>query len=145
MRIIGVTSKQYHISYAAHIILLFNNIFCYLRLLSVFAASIVMGPVLFSAVAMLKDVLKFFMFFLMFILSFTWAFMGYVNESTTDGTWSQLYPFGPVLLPLWATFGEFQGNINAFDVLDGVGLALLFLLFILCSNFINKFTDCNDE
>jgi len=87
-------------------------------------------PFFLSVVAMIKDILKFFIFFAVFILSFTWAFMGFVNEHM-DANFAETYPTGPVLLPLWATFGEFASSFNYLDNVEPVGL--IFLAFYLFS------------
>jgi len=106
-------------------VLLFNTIFCYLRLLGVFSASLTLGPLFFSIVTMLMDIIKFSVFYIIFILSFSWALMGYVHEYVPDETWSLLYPNGPILLPLWATFGEFSSSFPYLNSMDTVGVILL--------------------
>jgi len=125
LRLIGVFSTNPRIAYSSHMILLFNTIFCYLRLLGVFSASLILGPLFFSIVTMLIDILKFAIFFLIFILSFSWALMGYVHEYVPDETWNSLYPDGPILLPLWATFGEFSSSFPFVNSMDTVGIILL--------------------
>jgi len=126
LRLVGIFStNSSSIAYSSHMILIFNTIFCYLRLLGVFSASLSLGPLFFSIVTMLMDILKFSIFYIIVILSFGWALMGYVHEYVSDDTWNSIYPDGPILLPIWATFGEFSSAFPFINSADTVGIILL--------------------
>jgi len=132
LRCIAVGQQIKNLNYAAHIILIFNMICSYIRLLGVFSASLIMGPLLFAVIAMLRDILKFIIFVTIFILSFTWAFMAIANENFNDGTWLETYPDGPVLLPVWGIFSEFSSSLAWINQIEVVGPVLLaiYLLFV---------------
>jgi len=135
LRCIAVGIASSSLNYASHILLIFNMIFSYIRLLGVFSASLIMGPLLFAVIAMLRDILKFIIFVSIFVLSFTWAFMAITNEhfkDTNDELWVSKYPDGPVLLPIWGIFSEFSSSLLWMNQIDIVGpvLLALYLLFV---------------
>jgi len=131
LRIIGVMYELSNINYISHMILLVSTIFCYLRILTILSASRIMGPIFFSIEAMAGDFLKFCLILAVFIVSFTFVFVGFFHESIDDDTWDELYPSGPLFLPMWATFGEFASSLPLLNQINPLGLVLLIIYLFL--------------
>jgi len=134
LRVVGILLMHERLTYSCHMILVFNTIFSYLRLLGVLAASLTMGPIYFAIRDMLKDVLKFLIIFGIVFSCFWIAFTAVLREKsdTVDpSTYYTLYPTGSLLLPLWAIFGEFSSSLAYINETSTIGLILLALYLLI--------------
>jgi len=132
LRITALLSQNNSINYSCHVILIFSTITCYIRL----SLCILFTPILFAIIAMLQEVFTFFIFLGLFILGFTWAFMALTRFNVNDDTWKNSYPNGPVLLSIWAIFGDFEESFRFINDSFIVGPLLLALLLISVNIFL---------